>query len=92
MDKGELLSKKWKETVCCMEKEIQLQNEVIASQKEQILHLEEKISLLEAQKKELINAGNTLSEQCGDLEKICMCQQELLEEFRGIFSGLPSEP
>lgn len=92
MDKGELLSKKWEETVCCMEKEILLQNEVIESQKELVLHLEEKISLLEKQKKELINAGNMLSEECGNLENICMCQQELIEEFRGIFSELPSEP
>lgn len=86
MDKIEALSKKWEEAAHYMEKEIQAQNEIINSQKEQIFHLKKQVSLLEKQKKELADAGNMLSKKCGDLEAICMRQQELLEEFRKIFS------
>lgn len=92
MDKSESLSENWEELACYMEKEIQAQNEIISSQKEQIFHLKKQVSLLEKQKKELADAGNMLSEKCGDLENICMRQQELLEEFREIFSELPPGP
>ena len=33
-----------------------------------------------------------LAKESEKLEKICMSQQELLEEFRTIFSDLPKEP
>lgn len=74
MDTSELLSKNQEESVRHMKKEIQAQNEIISEQKEQILHLKAQVSLLEAQKKEMTDAGNMLSEKCGDLENICMRQ------------------
>lgn len=45
--------------------------EIIRAQKEQTLHLKGQVSLLEKQKKELTDAGNMLSEKCGDLDNIC---------------------
>ena len=47
---------------------------------------------MEDEKKRLIDAGNKLSKQCEDLDKICMCQQELIEELQTIFSDLPEKP
>ena len=73
-----------------MEKEIQYKNEVIQAQKGQIRHLNNQISILEEQNKKLAEAGNQLSQKCADLDDICMCQQELLEEFSRILSDNPS--
>lgn len=50
-------------------------------QKEQIKHLNEQISLLEGQNKKLVEVGNMLSKQCEELEKICVRQQSVLDEF-----------
>lgn len=90
MDKSKSLSKNREELVHYMEKEIQSQNEVIRAQKEQIVHLKKQVALLEAQKKELADAGSMFSAKCADLENICMRQQELLEELREIFSEQPT--
>lgn len=92
MDTNELLSEGLEKLIHPMEKEIREQNKIISAQKEQIQHLKRQVALLEAQKKKLKDAGNLLSEKCRDLENICIRQQKLLEEFRGIFSGLPPEP
>ena len=41
------------------------------------------------QKKKLADAGNGLAKQSEKLEKICMSQQELIQELRTIFNDLP---
>lgn len=92
MNQNESLWKNWKEMVHCMEMEIQAQAELIDAQKGQIRSLEKKIKILEDQKKKLTNAGNGLAKQSEKLEKICMSQQELIEEFRTLFSDLPVKP
>ena len=93
MDTRELLlSEGLEKLIHPMEKEIQGQNKIIRAQKEQIQHLKRQVALLETQKKKLKDAGDRLSEKCKDWETICMRQQKLLEEFQGIFSGLPPEP
>ncbi len=56
--------------------------------REQIRSLEGQIRLLEEQKKKLVTAGNALSNQCEKLDRICMSQQDALEKFREMFSGL----
>lgn len=88
MKQSESLWKNWKEMIHCMEMEIQAQTELVNAQKGQILSLEKKIKILEDQKKKLTDAGNGLAEQSEELEKICMAQQELLEDFRTMFSEL----
>lgn len=35
-----------------------------------------------------MNAGNMLSDKCGELDRICARQQEVLEEYQEIFSEL----
>lgn len=92
MNKSDSLWKNWKEMIHCMEMELQAQAELIDAQKGQIRALEKKIKILEDQKKKLGDAGNGLAKESEKLEKICMSQQELLEEFRTIFSDLPKEP
>ena len=92
MNKNKSLWENWNEMVHCMEMEIQAQAELIDAQKGQIRSLEKKIKILEDQKKKLADAGNGLAKESEKLEKICMSQQELLEEFRTIFSDLPKEP
>lgn len=92
MNQSESLWKKWKEMIHCMEMEIQAQAELIDAQKGQIRSLEKKIEILEDQKKKLADAGNGLAKQSEELEKICMGQQELIEEFRTLFSDLPETP
>lgn len=92
MDKMESLFKDWKEMTHSMEMELQAKDELIDVLKDQIRNLKDQITLLEDEKKRLIDAGNKLSKQCEDLDKICMCQQELIEELRTIFSDLPGEP
>lgn len=92
MNKSESLWKNWNEMVHCMEMEIQAQAELIDAQKGQIRSLEKKIKILEDQKKKLTDAGNGLAKQSEKLEKICMSQQELIEEFRTLFSDLSVEP
>lgn len=47
--------------------------------------LEEKISLLEKENRELASAGNELAASCGRLEKLCTEQQMLLDSLTGIF-------
>ena len=91
MKQSESLWENWKEMIRCMEMEIQAQAELIDAQKGQIRSLEKKIKILEDQKKKLTDAGNGLAKQSETLEKICMSQQELLEEFRTIFSELPEK-
>lgn len=91
MKQNESLWKNWKEMLHCMEMEIQSQAELIDAQKGQIRSLEKKIEILEDQKKKLTDAGNGLAEQSEELGKLCMSQQELLEEFRAIFSELPEK-
>ena len=91
MNKSDSLWRNWKEMVYCMEMELQAQAELIDAQKDQIHSLEKKIKILEDQKKKLADAGNGLAEESEKLEKICMSQQELLEEFRTIFSDLSTE-
>lgn len=91
MNKSDSIWKNWKEMVHCMEMELQAQAELIDAQKGQIRALEKKIKILEDQKKKLTDAGNGLAEESEKLEKICMSQQELLEEFRTIFSDLSTE-
>lgn len=71
-----------------MEMEIHAQTELINVQREQIRSLEGQIRLLEEQKKKLVTAGNALSNQCEKLDRICMSQQDALEEFREMFSEL----
>lgn len=71
-----------------MEMEIHAQAELIRIQKKQIGSLEKQIRILEEQKKKLMTAGNTLSEQCEKLDQICTSQQETLEEFQKIFSEI----
>lgn len=92
MDKMESLLKDWKEMTHSMEMELQAKDELIDALKGQIRCLKEQITLLEDEKKRLIDAGNKLSKQCEDLDKICMCQQELIEELQTIFSDLPEKP
>lgn len=92
MDKMESLLKDWKEITHSMKMELRARDELIDALKGQIHFLKEQITLLEDEKKRLIDAGNKLSKQCGDLDKICMCQQELTEELRTIFSDLPEKP
>ena len=92
MNKSDSLWKNWKEMIHCMEMELQAQAELIDAQKGQIRALEKKIKILEDQKKKLGDAGNGLAKESEKLEKICMSQQELLEEFRTIFADLPKEP
>ena len=84
------------------EKMIQIQEEMIAeleklhaadqtiieSQKQQLHFLQEKISLLEKEKQDLIDAGSKLSSTCENLEHICSEQQMLLSSFSGCFSEL----
>lgn len=89
MDKHESNLKMWEEMVCCMKREMQAQDEIILAQKDQIRHLEKQVSQLEEEKKKLMDAGNRLSKQCAQLDDMCMRQQQLIEEFRGIFSKLP---
>lgn len=91
MNKSDSLWKNWKEMIHCMEMEIQTQAQLIDAQKGQIHSLEKKIKILEDQKKKLADAGNGLAEESEKLEKICMSQQELLEEFRTIFADLSTE-
>lgn len=91
MKQNESLWENWKEMLHCMEMEIHAQEELINAQKGQIRSLEKKIKILEDQKKKLTDAGNGLAEQSEELGKICMSQQELLEEFRTIFSGFPEK-
>ena len=92
MNQNESLWKNWKEMIHCMEMEIQAQAELIDAQKGQIRALEQKNEILEKQKKKLTDAGNGLAKQSEKLEKICLSQQELIEEFRTLFSNLPVEP
>ena len=91
MNKSDLLWKKWKEMIHCMEMELKAQAELIDAQKGQICSLENKIKILEEQKKRLTDAGNGLAEESEKLEKICVSQQELLDEFRTIFADLSGE-
>lgn len=76
----------------CMEMEIQAQAEMIDAQKGQIPSLEKKIKILEDQKKRLSDAGNGLAKQSEILESLCLSQQELIKEFRTLFSDLPMKP
>lgn len=92
MNKSESLWENWKEMIHCMEMEIQAQEELIDVQKGQIKALEDRIRILENQKKKLADAGNGLAKQSEVLERLCMSQQELLEEFRSLFSDLPTQP
>ena len=91
MNKSDSLWKNWKKMIHCMEMELKAQAELIDAQKGQIHSLENKIKILEDQKKKLADAGNGLAEESEKLEKICMSQQELLDEFRTIFSDLSTE-
>lgn len=91
MSKNESLLKSWKEMTHSMEMELQAQEELIDALKDQIRCLKERVTLLEDEKKKLIVAGNKLSKQCEDLDRICMCQQELIEELQSLFSDLPGE-
>ena len=65
---------------------------MIDAQKGQIRSLEKKIKILEDQKKRLSDAGNGLAKQSEILESLCLSQQELIEEFRTLFSDLPMKP
>ena len=91
MNKNKALWENWNEMIHCMEMEIQTQAELIDAQKGKIRSLEEKIKILEEQKKRMADAGNSLAKESEKLETICMSQQELLEEFRTIFSDFPKE-
>ena len=69
MDTNELLSEGLEKLIHPMKKEIQEQNKIISAQKEQIQHLKRQAALLEAQKKELKDAGDLLSEKMQGLGK-----------------------
>lgn len=88
MSENKLLMKEWNELIHCMEMEMQAKDELMEAQKGQIRHLQEQVTLLEDEKRKLTDAGNMFSEQCEKLEKLCTSQQELIEEFRALFSDL----
>ena len=71
-----------------MKQEMQAQDKIIHAQKDKIQHLENQIILLEEEKKKLMDTGNKLSKQCAQLDDICMRQQQLIEEFREMFSEM----
>ncbi len=88
MDKRQSALKTWGEAVSDMQREIQIQDKIIRTQKAQIRHLEKQVALLEGEKKKLADAGNTLSEKCAGPDHICVRQQQLLEESHEMFSKL----
>lgn len=75
-----------KEMIVELEKLHTADQTLIDSQQQQMHLLQEKISLLEKEKQDLMDAGNQLSATCEHLEKICSEQQMLLSSFSEIFS------
>lgn len=87
MDKKiELIIQKQNDLIADFEKQLAADQRQIDTQNKLIVALQEKASLLEKEKQDLIDAGNELSAANEKLERLCVEQQELLESFSRILS------
>lgn len=77
--------RKQEDLVAALQERHEADQKLIDAQKDQIRSLNEKITILENEKRDLTDAGNQLAASLGKMDKICQEQQELLESFSKIF-------
>ena len=87
IDNYEKVIQKQQELIAALQQRHVADQNFINSQEQLIRGLHEKITLLEEEKRELVNTGNEMSAVCQKLEKLCMEQQRLIESFSTVFSG-----
>lgn len=81
IDKYETVIKTQKEINDILQEQIDADNIIINTQKQQILKLKECIAVLEKEQEKLIDAGNKLAQANANLEEICSEQQTALEDL-----------
>lgn len=81
IDKYETVIKTQKEINDILQEQIDADNIIISTQKQQILTLKECIAVLEKEQEKLIDGGNKLAQANAQLEEICSEQQTALEDL-----------
>ena len=81
IDKYETVIKTQKEINDILQEQIDADNIIISTQKQQILTLKECIAVLEKEQEKLIDGGNKLAQANTQLEEICSEQQTALEDL-----------